>query len=301
MKKVSLLLIVVFVSILKLSTAQIVMPLFPKADDFSDLKSSKLIVGLMDTTDKNDYFSRMYNKNIIYAIQTYWSFSKYEIGNISDYIEMKNAKEDVYLIVPIEIERINFDAKPFTNDSYYSNVSCIQIGKAKDLKIKKKLLGKNYSLSFNRYTLMSASSSFEFLSVCASIKEMQFKIDYTYASKEEKKELGSGLNVTSKLKDKTLLIDRRFVCKGETEAKLKEVYKYDVKIVNPEEIVLAVQNKDKSKAYIQFDPLSLDKEIDYLMVKACDDLKYVYVTSSKRGACLKEGVFMDINKAIDKK
>ena len=55
----------------------------------------------MDTTDKKDYFSRMYNRNIMYAIKTYWSFCSYEFGNISDYIDLKKAKEDVALALQL--------------------------------------------------------------------------------------------------------------------------------------------------------------------------------------------------------
>ncbi len=301
MKKQNLFTLIAFVFILKISTAQVIMPLFPKGEDFDELKSSKLIVGLMDTTDKKDYFSRMYNKNIIYAIKTHWNFCAYELGNISDYVDMKKAKEDVYLLVPIEIETTNFGANPFMNDSYVSNISYIQIGKAKDLKIKKKLVGKNYALLFNKYTLMAVGSSYEFLSTCTSIREMQAKITYAYATKEEKKEINSELRVASKLKDKTLLIDKRFICKDVTEASIKEVYGYSFKIVDPEKIVSAIKNKESNSAFLQTEPLSIEKDIDYLYIKTCDDLKYVYATSNKRGSCLNQGDFKSINKSIEKK
>lgn len=301
MKKQYLFTLIAFVFMLKISTAQIILPMFPKGENFDELKSSKLIVGLMDTTDKKDYFSRMYNSNIMYAIKTYWNFCSYEFGNISDYIDMKKAKDDVYLLVPIEIETMNFTANPFMNDSYYSSISYIQIGKAKDLKIKKKLVGKNYALLFNKYTIQAVGSSYEFITVCTSMREMQAKIERAYATKEERKALDGDLRVASKLKDKTLLVDKRFVSKKVTEADIKAAYGYDLKIVSADEIVVAIKNKDASKAFFQTEPLSLEKDTDYLYIKTCDDLKYVYATSNKRGFTLNEGDFKSVNKSIEKK
>lgn len=266
----------------RLVNGQLIMPPFPKCEDFNDLKDSKVIVGLMDTTDKKQTFPRFYNNNIMRAVKAELKFCKYEFGNISDFVDIKNAKEDVYLLTAVNIEHINLNANFSKREVMSTVISYLQIGKASDLKIKKKL-SKNYILVFNKYKLMAICGSYEFTSLVTAIHEMETKVNYTCATKEEKKEMNIGMRDPTVLRTKTLLFDKDMLPKDMTEAKLAEIYKYPFKIVDVKEIEQAILNKDNDKAFIHTEPISDDKAMDGVFVKPCDSLTYSVIITQGRG------------------
>jgi len=266
----------------RFASAQVIMPLFPKCEDFSDIKGSKIIVGLMDTTDKKQNFPRFYNNNIMRAVKAELKFCNYEFGNISDFVDMKKAKEDVYLLIPVDIDHINLSADFLKRERFSAIISYLQIGKASDLKIKKKLL-KNYNLVFNKYKLTAVCGSYDLISMVTSIHEMDEKVKYTCATKEEKKEINGGMRDATILRTKTLLFDKDMLPKDMTEAKLTEIYKYPFKIVDVKEIEQAILNKESDKAFIHTEPISDSKAMDGVFVKPCDNLTYAVVIVQGRG------------------
>lgn len=265
------------------SFAQLIMPPFPKCEDFSDLKGSKIIVGLMDTTDKKQTFPRFYNNNIMRAVKAELKFCQFEFGNIADFAEMKKANDDVYLLIPVDIEHININANFLKREQISSTISYIQIGKASDLKIKKKLSPKNYALVFNKWKLMSICGSYDFTSMITSIHEMEEKVKYACATKEERKEINSNMRDATVLRSKTLLFDKDMLPKDMTESKLTEIYKYPFKIVDIKEIEQAILNKESDKAFIHTEPISDVKAMDGVFVKPCDNLTYAIIIVQGRG------------------
>ncbi len=263
--------------------SQIVLPAFPKCEDYNDLKNSKIIVGLMDTTDKKQTFPRFYNNNIMRAVKAELKFCEYEFGNVSDFAEMKKAKEDVYLLIAVDIDHINLNANFLKREAVSTNICYIQIGKASDLKVKKKLSAKNYNLVFNKFKLMAVCGSYDLTSVITSIHEMGEKIKYTCATKEEKKETNANVRDATVLRDKTLLFDKDMLPADMTEEKLKEIYKYPFKIVNIKEIEQAILNKESDKAFIHTEPISEVKAMDGVFVKPCDNLTYAIAILQGRG------------------
>lgn len=263
--------------------SQVVLPMFPKCEDFADLKESKIIIGLMDTLDKKQTFPRYYNNNIIRAVKAELKFAQYEFANISDFVDMKKAKEDVYLLIPVDIDHINLNANFMKRESFSSVISYLQIGKASDLKVKKKLSAKNYNLVFNKWKLMAVCGSYDFTSMVTSIHEFEDKVKYACATKEEKKDINAGMRDATVLRDKTLLFDRDMLPKDMTESKLKEIYKYPFKIVDSKDIEQAIINKESDKAFIHTEPISDTKAMDGVFVKPCDNLKYAIVIVQGRG------------------
>lgn len=263
--------------------AQMIMPPFAKCEDFSDLKNSKIIVGLMDTTDKSQSFPRYYNNNIMRAVKAELKFCQYEFGNIADFAEVKKAGEDVYLLIPVDIEHVNLNANFMKREAFSTTISYLQIGKASDLKVKKKLSAKNYNLVFNKYKLMAVCGSYDFTSMITAIHEIDWKVKYSCATKEERAEMNVGMRDARVLRNLTLLFDKDMLPKGMTEEKLKEIYKYPFKIVDNTEIEQAILKKEADKAFIHTEPLSDVKAMDGVFVKPCDNLKYAIVIVQGRG------------------
>lgn len=275
--------------------AQILMPLFPNAEEINKVKSGKLIVALMDTTDKRFVFAREYNNNLMYAMKNRWTLCTYEFAPIASVVEMKEAGDDVYFMVPTETETINMNAKPFARDAFSTSLSYITIGKAKDLKVKKKLLGNNYAVLYNKPILQSITGSYDFISVLTAVKEIQDRALYVTGTKEEKSAANAKLRVASDLRNKTLLLDKGILAKDMNEAAVKAIYHYPFKIVSSEEILKALRNKENDKAFLQTEPMSADKAIDYLFVKSCGDLNYMIAIGSDRGKAIGEKKLAEIN------
>lgn len=275
--------------------SQIIMPIFPNAEEISKLKGGKLIVALMDTTDKRLLFSREYNNNLMYALKTRWTLCPYEFASIAKVVEMKDPGDDVYFMVPTETETTNFNAKPFSRDAFTTSLSYITIGKGKDLKVKKKLVGNNYAVLYNKPVLQSITGSYDFISVLTAIKELQDRALYITGTKEEKSAANSKLRVGSELRNKTLLLDKGLLAKDMNEASIKAIYNYPFKIVSSDEILTALRNKENDKAFIQTEPMSVDKAMDYIFVKSCGDLNYMVVILHDRGNAIGSKKIKEIN------
>lgn len=276
--------------------AQIIFPLSPKSEELKNLKESTLYVALLDTSGANQEFSKEYNRTISEAVKSRWTFSKYEFVGISRILDMKEQKNESYVLIPTEIETINFGVKPLNRDVFNTRMSYLSIGKCIDIKVKKKLMGNNYALLFNAPTIQSITGSYYYTSVITAIKEIQSKAQAVLASKEEKEELKNaqkGANV--KLRTKTLLLDKDLLDKGLNENIIKEIYKYPFKIVSSDEIVKTIQSKNSGYAFIQIEPISVEKAFDMLFVKSTDDLQALIVIGFSRGSALGDKKIKEIN------
>lgn len=283
-----------------LAHAQLIGPLFPNAEEINKLKDGKLIVALMDTTGKS-LLAKEYNNNLMYAMKNRWTLCPYEFAPIASVIEMKdNSGDNVYFMVPTETETYNYNAKPFARDAFYTLLSYITIGKAKDLKVKKKLFGNNYAVLYNKPVLQSITSSYDFIAVNTAIKELQDRALYVTGTKEEKSAANAKLRVGSDLRNKTLLIDKGLLKKDMTEANLKMIYHYPVKIVSSDEILTAIRNKENDKAFLQTEPMSDKKDIDFLYAKSCSDLNYMVVILTDRGVVISEKKLREINELVSR-
>lgn len=287
--------VIVLLALSVCAKSQMIMPIFPNAEEINKLKGAKLIVALMDTTDKRFLLSREYNNNLMYALKSKWTFCPYEFASIARVVEMKDMGDDVYFMVPTETETTNFNAKPFSRDAFTTSLSYITIGKAKDLKVKKKLIGNNYAVLYNKPVLQSITGSYDFISVLTAVKELQDRALYITGTKEEKTAANSKLRVGSDLRNKILLLDKGILAKDMNEASIKAIYNYPFQIVSSEEILLALKNKENDKAFIQTEPMSSDKAIDYIFVKSCGDLNYMVAIAHDRGNAIGSKKLKEIN------
>lgn len=260
------------------------------------MKDGKLFVALMDTSDKKQAFARDYNNSVMASVKDKWTYCKYEFVTTQDAIDLREKNPDAYVMIPTETETINYGARPFTNDVYQSVVCNISIGRADHLIVKKKLIGKNYSVIFKKVVLTAMKGSFEYISVLSAIKDMNDRAFYVTSSKEEKDAYIAklkGANVI--LRTKTLLLDKALLDKDMTEAEIKKIYNYPFKISDGYEIENAVRTKDANMAFIQIEPLSREKNLDALFVKTCSDMEYTVVIGFKRGRAVGEKKIAEIN------
>lgn len=216
--------------------------------DFSKVKNSTLLV-VVDVDDP------LYSQSIKEIIDSSWTFMPYQFVDSAGLYEISKKKEDKDYSILVRNKAQRIVNRVNGTDIIQSNHLAIYLmDKGSDLR---NYTGKDALTQFHFKDVKNTFEYFHKLPAC--IKYMQLYLQFI----EEKKptednhpRLLKEFNAahTALLKDYRLYLEQSPLLEELSVESLKEVYPYEIEIVEQEKILQAVQNETEKTAFVHLDP-----------------------------------------------
>lgn len=277
-----------------------------KPEDFKELKNKKLIVLLYEEnpklvkqldkpkTQKNleDYraFIKQHNAVFVDYVKKYWKFNngKFEIkkdSEIKALIEDKNAETDYALLGFRTLSDTDSDFSFEISNKSDLGVGALFFGAVEKKKGFVKCYINGYNKSFSKLSAIE-EEDYKF-----GLETLQSTVDYFIQTNKVINFRKFGYNMSenncSKLKSKTLLVDKNALMEGRSAAKAKENYNGDINFVSIDEIRSAFVNKEKGKAVLlaypygtikgSFGPISSARLVYLKVILDCESGEILYL------------------------
>lgn len=221
---------------------------YASLEDFPEVKNSTLLVVLYEEDD-------LYNDNIREIIETYWKFTPYQFVDTAELYEITKLKDDKEYSMLVRNNGLRMVNRVNGTDRIQSNHLAIYLlDKGSDMR---NYTGKDALTQFQMKDVRNTMEYFHKLPVL--IKYMQHYLNFVNEKKpteDSHPKLLKAFNssLTTKLQDYTLMVEAEAVKDQLELADLTEVYDYSVEIVEPEQILAAVQNEEEKTAFLHLDP-----------------------------------------------